>query len=106
MSVPRLHEHVSRFVERNAFLHAALGMLAVGARFEAFCQELTGDVKPASVARARAAPAEVYVVLGALSLAGKIRGVLSGFAREARRAPEPRSERPARPLHVPRRVLR
>jgi hypothetical protein len=106
VTVPRLHEHLNRFVERNTFLHASLGMLAVGARFEAFCEELTRDVKPAPMARALSSPAEVYTVLGALSLARKLREVFSGFAREGARAAEPRTERAARHLHVPRRVLR
>jgi hypothetical protein len=106
VAVPRLHEHKSRFVERNAFLHASLGLLSVGSRFEAFCEELTRDVEPLPAARPRPAPVEVFLVLGALSLASKLRGVLERFAREGTPAVEPRAERATSRLHVPRRVLR
>ena len=106
MGVPRLHEHVSRFVERNAFLHATLGVLSVGERFQAYCEELVRDAQPEPASRARSAPSEIFVLLGALSLQRKLSGVLAAFAREdAGRAP-PRPARVAPDFPVPRRVLR
>jgi hypothetical protein len=106
VGVPRLHEHVSRFVERNAFLHATLGVLSVGERFQAYCEELARDAQPEPATRARSAPSVVFVLLGALSLQRKLQSVLAAFAREGDGKTPRRSAHVAPDFPVPRRVLR
>jgi hypothetical protein len=106
VSVPRLHEHVSRFVERNAFLHATLGVLSMGERFQAYCEELVRDAQPEPATRARTVPGEIFVLLGALSLHRKLGGVLTAFAREGDGKQPARPARVAPDFPVPRRVLR
>lgn len=102
---PRLHEHVDRFLERNTFAHAALGLLSYGGRFEAFWDSVLAGVRPERTPAAEAAR-EVYVVLGALHVTRRVRGILTAFAREPP-AHEPPRARPAGPrARVPRRVLR
>lgn len=100
-----LHRHVDRFLERNVFAHAALGLSSFGGRFEAFWESVVDGV-PAAPPKRPAPPREVFVVLGALRLSRHLSALLAGFAREAAVPAVTRRSAIEARFRVPRRVLR
>lgn len=110
-SVPRLHEHENRFTERNLFLHALLGTLSLGRRFESYVERVADTAgEPPSTGTSRS----VYAVLGALSLWRRIEAELASWgvagAASAEVASDPESgahgEAASEELRTPRRILR
>jgi hypothetical protein len=83
MTVPHLHRHADQFVERNLFLHALLGLVSIGDRFEAFFRELTARDDGAESGESSSPGSEVYLVLGALSLFRRVRSEIADWAQGA-----------------------
>jgi hypothetical protein len=107
--IPPLSRHANRFVERNLFLHALLGVISYGHRFSSAMDRLAPQVQRTSV-RFEKTDRETLLVLGLISSWRRIERELSSWGADAavERAPRGIARRLARGLRAraPRSVLR
>jgi hypothetical protein len=84
VKIPKLQEHESAFVERDLFLHALLGVLSVGKRFEAWLEAVMPvPTSPERVEGGAAPSRDVALVLGAISFWKKAGAHVRALALEA-----------------------
>jgi hypothetical protein len=83
MSVPHVQKHENAFVERNLFLHALLGLISFGNRFETFVKTTASELD-CPLSEEPVAHRDVYLLLGALSICRRIRSELALWCEEPR----------------------
>ena len=96
----RLGAHSDLFVERNDFVFALLGVWSYGRRVRGFIRrnlafDESTHVDPAATDRMRRVPNAAFAVLGVVSLAVELEGLIAKWASES----EELTLRPTEPVH-------
>lgn len=81
--IPPLSRHTDRFVDRNLFLHALLGLVSYGGRFSAALNRLAPPVQRAGRVPSEPMDRETLVVLGLISIWRRVELELSTWAMDA-----------------------